>query len=92
MAEIELRSHHRATAEKILAHPTNHNIAWHDVASLLAQIGTITEEANHRFKVEVGGETEIFDRPKGDDIDQQQIVDLRRMLREAGITSESLKK
>jgi len=33
---IELKSHHRTTAEKILAHPTSHNIEWHDVLSLLS--------------------------------------------------------
>ena len=92
MEHIELKSHHRTTAEKILAHPTSHNIEWHDVLSLLSQVGTVTEEANHRYKVTIGGETEIFDRPKGDDLDTQQVVDLRRMLHGAGITPESLRK
>ena len=90
MGPIELSSHHRVTAEKILGHPTSHNIAWHDVASLLAAIGTVTETPNHRYTVTIGGETETFDRPKGNDIDEQQVVDLRRMLHGAGITSESL--
>ncbi|MGH3782253.1 MAG: hypothetical protein ACRDRO_16965 [Pseudonocardiaceae bacterium] len=92
MERIELSSHHLATAEKILAHPVNHNIGWHDVVSMIAEIGTITEEANRRFTVTVGSETETFDRPRHDDLDEQQIVDLRRMLRNAGITSESLKR
>jgi hypothetical protein len=90
MDPTELKSHHRVTAGKILAHPAGHNIEWHDVASLLSQIGTITEEANHRFTVTVGDETEVFDRPKGDDLDTQQVVDLRRMLRAVGITPETL--
>jgi beta-phosphoglucomutase family hydrolase len=89
---VELSSHHLATAEKILAHPVNHNLAWHDVVSLIAEIGTVTEEPNHRFTITVGSETETFDRPRHDDIDAQQVVDLRRMLRGAGITPESLGK
>jgi hypothetical protein len=85
MERRELSGHHLATVEKILAHPTSHNIAWHDVVSMLAEIGTVVEEPNQRFTVTVGGETETFDRPKGADIDEQQVVDLRRMLRNSGV-------
>jgi hypothetical protein len=34
--------------------------------------------------VELGTETEFFDRPKHKDIDTQQVVDLRRMLTGVG--------
>jgi len=37
------------------------------------------------FKVTLGGETQTFDAPKGHDVDTQQVVDLRRMLTEAGL-------
>jgi hypothetical protein len=87
-----LSGQHLTTATRILTHPTSHNIAWHDVESMLEQLGAISEEKNHRFTVTVGSETETFDRPKGDDIDEQQVVDLRRMLRNAGITLDSLKR
>jgi hypothetical protein len=86
VTSTELSQHHRRTAEKIFGHPTSHNIAWHDVLSLLQQVGTVTQGENLRFTVTVGGETETFDRPKSDDIDEQQVVDLRRMLRGAGVT------
>jgi hypothetical protein len=59
---------------------------------LIAEIGTVTEEPNHRFTITMGSETKTFDRPRHDDIDEQQVVDLRRMLRHAGITPESLEK
>lgn len=81
-----------ATAERLLAHPTGHNIAWHDVVSLIGHVGSIQEEENHRFTVTMGSETETFDKPKGDDLDIQQVVDLRRMLQRVGITAESLRK
>jgi hypothetical protein len=84
MDSDKLGRHHQNTVEKIFAHPTSHNIAWHDALSLLQQVGTVIEEDNHRFTITVGDETQSFDRPKGDDIDQQQIVDVRRMLRNAG--------
>jgi hypothetical protein len=90
MERAKLTGHHLVTVEKILAHPASHNIEWHDAAALLAEIGSITEESNHRFTVTLGDETEVFDRPRGKDLDTQQIVDLRRMLRAAGFTPENI--
>ena len=90
MAHPKLRGHHLVTAEKILNHPTSHNIEWHDVASLITEVGSITEGANGRFTVTIANKTELFDRPRGKDVDTQQIVDLRRMLRAAGITLETI--
>jgi hypothetical protein len=90
MEHPKLKSHHLVTAEKILNHPASHNIEWHDAAALIVEIGSITEGANGRYTVTIGGETQIFDRPRGKDLDVQQIVDLRKMLTATGITLESL--
>ncbi len=81
---IGLNNHHRDTLMKILQHPTSHNIEWRNVVSLLEVVGTIEEHRDGRFQVELGTETEFFDRPKHKDIDTQQVVDLRRMLTGAG--------
>jgi hypothetical protein len=40
--------------------------------------------------VTLGDETQIFDRPRGKDLDTQQIVDLRKMLKAAGFSLESI--
>jgi hypothetical protein len=90
MEHPKLKSHHLVTAEKILNHPTSHNIEWHDAAALIVEIGSITEGANGRYTVTIGDETQIFDRPRGKDLDVQQIVDLRKMLTATGITLETL--
>jgi hypothetical protein len=90
MAEhVELDGHHKATVEKIFSHPVGHNIQWHDVLSLLKSVATVTEDRDGRFKVALGSETETFDAPRHHDIDEQQVVDLRRMLKGAGITPET---
>jgi len=78
------------TAEKILSHPASHNVEWHDAAALLAEIGSITEGSNGRFTVTLGDETQVFDRPRGKDLDTQQIVDLRKMLKTAGFSLENI--
>jgi hypothetical protein len=80
-----LSNNHRDTIEKIFSHPSSGNIEWRQVRSLLEAVGTATEEHNGKLKVTLGGETEVLQPPDGKDIDQQMIVDLRRMLAGAGI-------
>ena len=85
----EVDGRHRSTVEKIFNHPLGHNIQWHDVLSLLQSVGDVIEEPSGRFTVTLGSETATFDAPRHHDIDEQQVIDLRRMLRNAGITSTS---
>jgi hypothetical protein len=86
----ELDGHHRTTVQKIFNHPVSHNIQWHDVMSLLEHVGTVTEDHDGKVTVTLGPETETFTTPRHHDIDEQQVIDLRRMLKGAGITPESL--
>jgi hypothetical protein len=80
----DLTHRHRDTLERIFSHPSSGNIEWRQVLSLLEAVGTTTEEHNGKLKVTLGSETEILQPPRGKDIDQQMIVDLRRMLTHAG--------
>lgn len=80
----ELNNHHRDTLRKIFTHPASGNLEWRQVISLLESVGTVQEEHNGKFKVTLGPETEVIERPRGKDIDKQMIVDLRRMLAGAG--------
>jgi hypothetical protein len=90
MAEAsKLDAHHRATMEKIFGHPVSHNIQWHDVLSLLEQVGTVSEGHDGRYAVTLGSETQTFDAPRHHDIAEQQVIDLRRMLKSAGLNPES---
>lgn len=84
-----LNNHHLDTLSAIFSHPMSHNIRWVDVESLVAAVGTIEEKRDGRFRVQIGAEIEVFDRPKVKDIDTQQIVDLRRMLYNAGFRPAS---
>ena len=79
-----VNSEHADTVEKIFSHPSSGNVEWRQVLSLLEAVGTVTERHNGRLEVTVGEETEVFDPPKGKDVDTQMIVDLRRMLTGAG--------
>jgi hypothetical protein len=81
----DLNHHHRVTLEKIFRHPLSGNLEWLQVLSLLEAVGTTTQEPNGKVKVELGGQTQVFHPPDDKDLDRQLIVDLRRMLTNAGI-------
>ena len=83
-----LDGRHRDTLRRIFAHPTSHNVEWREVTSLLDAVGTVTVHGN-RVTVQIGNERQSLERPSGKypdrkDIDAQMIVDLRRILRNAG--------
>ena len=86
--EAHLSNHHRDTVEKIFRHPASGNIEWRQVESLLERIGTVEHEHNGKLKVTLGPETEVLPPPQGKDIDVQMVVDLRRMLTEAGFAPD----
>jgi hypothetical protein len=81
---MELSNRHRVTIDQIFDRPSSGNVEWREVLSLLEAVGEVVEEPNGRYRVTLGGETEVFDRPHGKDVDVQVLVDLRRMLRKAG--------
>jgi len=83
--EEHLNNHHRATVEKLFAHPVSGNVEWRQVLSLLEAVGTVTEQANGKVKVTVGPETEVLHPPHGKDLDAQLVADVRRMLDQAGL-------
>jgi hypothetical protein len=79
-----LTNHQRNTLRQLFQHPVSHNIEWHAVVSLLEAVGSTIEQHGGKVAVTVGSQTEFFDPPAHKDIDTQAIVDLRRMLSEAG--------
>jgi hypothetical protein len=79
-----VNAEHKDTLEKIVNHPASGNVEWRQVRSLLEAVGTVTDQHNGRVEVALGEETEVFDPPKDKDVDKQMIVDLRRMLTNAG--------
>ena len=52
---------------------------------LLEAVGTTTREPNGKVGVELGGETKVLHPPDDKDLDRQLIVDLRRMVTNAGL-------
>lgn len=80
----QLDARHRDTLRKIFQHPASHNIEWREVTSLLEAIGTATRHRDGKVAVTVGPEQAFLEPPAGKEIDVQMVVDLRRMLSNAG--------
>jgi hypothetical protein len=81
-----LDNRHRNTLREIFQHPTSHNIEWRAVTSLLEAIGTVEVHHDGKVDVRVGPERAFLEPPAGKDIDEQMVLDLRRMLSNAGYT------
>jgi hypothetical protein len=79
-----LSGHHRDTLLRIFQRDTNHNVEWHDVVSLLQALGSVEQQHDDMFVFRLGEQSEVLQRPNDKDIDGQQLVDLRRILTDAG--------
>jgi hypothetical protein len=82
-----LDSRHRDTLRQIMEHPTSHNIEWRAVMSLLEAVGEVHVHHDGKVAVKIGSELEFLVPPAGKDVDEQMVVDLRRMLTNAGFHS-----
>ena len=81
---VHLNNHHRATLTKIFQHPVSHNLEWKDVLSLMGAVGTVDEKHDGKFTMTLGEETEVLERPRHKDVNAQEVLDLRRILTNAG--------
>lgn len=81
---VHLNNHHRATLAKIFQHPVSHNLEWKDVLSLMGAVGVVEEKRDGKYSLTLGSETETLERPKHKGVNAQEVLDLRRMLTDAG--------
>jgi hypothetical protein len=84
-----LSNHQLNTLRQIFQHPAGHNIEWRAVLSLLGAVGSAEDRCHGKVAVTIGSQTECFDPPRHKDIDTQAVVNLRRMLTEAGYRADA---
>lgn len=87
---IHLDHHNRQTAERIFRHPTSHNIQWHDVISLLDQLGETRETSHGSLEVTIGDEVDFISGPRHRELTDDHVAQLRRLLRKAGLSAEDV--
>jgi hypothetical protein len=88
MTSVHLNGHHRKTLAGIFVHPAPHNVEWHDVLSLLQNLGTVTDRHNGGIDVTIGDHTVILERPKGHDLEGDQLRGLKTFLTTAGLSPD----
>jgi hypothetical protein len=79
MASMDLDHHQQETLRMILEHRPSANIEWRRVRSLLDAAGTTVEEPNGKLRVTVDGKTLVLTPPRTKDVDDQLLVDVRRL-------------
>lgn len=84
----QLSNHHRDTLREVFDHQRGGNVEWRKVRSLIEAVGSVEQEHDGKLKVTIGPETEVLHVPHGKDVDRQMLVDLRRMLSEAGFAPD----
>ena len=80
-----LNGHHRRTLDSIFRHPASHNVEWHDVFSLLNNVGTAHEQHNGKVEITVGTDRIIIARAHGNDLGGEELQQLRSFLGKAGL-------
>lgn len=80
-----LSGSHLRTYEKLFQHPLPHNLEWHDVRTMLAKLGQLTDEANGHIDIVRNGHTLVLHRPHTKDLtDEHELMALRHFIERSG--------
>lgn len=81
-----LSGRHQDTLRHVLAHPQSRNVEWHALVALLGEVGSV-EERGESVTVEEGGERLVLRRPRGKDIEADELAEVRRFLETLGYSA-----
>jgi hypothetical protein len=81
----DLSGHHKHTFDAVFRHPTPHNLAWHDVHSLLKAMAEVTEEHNGNLKVSRNGQFLTLHSSGHNDVASvEDVISIRKFLEASG--------
>ncbi len=78
----------RRTLEAIFRHPLAHNLEWIDVVALIDRLGSVQEQPNHEFVLELAGQRHLMRRPHKKDLTTDEVLQLRHFITRAGLSPE----
>lgn len=90
MSDSHLNGHHRKTLASIFRHPASHNVEWHDVLSLLNNLGVVNDRHGGGVEITIGDDRLDLDRPHGKDLSEDELRDLAAFLTGAGLSPADL--
>src|SRR5579872_6613413 len=79
---------HARVLDAIFEHPFPHNLEWADVLSLMQHIGTVTERHDGKYDFETHGVHAVFTKPHDKDLTPEAVLELRRLLSDAGVAKD----
>jgi hypothetical protein len=84
--DTTLTQNAQGTLFRILRHPTTQNVSWDELVTLLVQVADVDKmHDGGQLIVRLNDEKLTLQRPKGDHIPEQPLLEVRRMLKGAGI-------
>jgi hypothetical protein len=72
------------TLRELFEHPIRLNLKWPAVVSLFNALGEVTVESHDRFRVEIGGHSEVYHPPHRTDMSADDIMKVRKFLELTG--------
>ena len=88
MTSSHLNGHHRKTLASIFSHPEAHNLEWHDILSLLNNVGVANERPGGGYEVTIGADRIDLGQPHGKDLAGDDLRHLRAFLTKAGLSPD----
>jgi hypothetical protein len=89
MSDRGLNGHHARVLREIFAHPLAHNLEWPDVVSLIGSLGSAQLRHDGKYDFQIGSVNAVFAKPRHKDLGVDDLIELRRFLKEAGVDGKS---
>ncbi len=86
MSVNSLSNRHAKVLREILEHRTPANLEWHDVLRLTEELGSVRERHDGKYEFRIGNAEAVFTKPHDKDITVDELAQLRRFLKEAGVS------
>ena len=85
MSDHGLNHHHARVLREIFAHPLAHNLEWPDVVGLINSLGSAEPRHDGKYEFQIGSVNAVFTKPRHKDIEVDDLLELRRFLKDAGV-------
>jgi hypothetical protein len=81
-----LNGRHARTLEQIMDHQSR-NVEWRDIVHLFEHLGNVVERHDGKFDFQVGQASAVLTKPHGKDATVDELVILRKLLSQAGLST-----
>jgi hypothetical protein len=80
-----LRHNQQALFQSLMTGKMPRNLPWNEVVELIGKLGEVQPHGDDEFAFVVGSQRAFFKRPKGHELEMEEVSRLRKFLHESGI-------